>query len=158
MILTINYNQIKLRNQLSHHCVIFDKFPKLVENSNFSLSLLLHTQVFDPLNIAEQKTFGLASPMGSIGLKNEKNSIFRFLTFNESWGKGVLHIGIFLTCNSWRSQLSFERENRLFGPKFPTSNCLNFGICHSLTGLTYMGVRSSSSTFRIYESHTLIIS
>ena len=45
----------------------------------------------------------------------------------------------------------------IFRSKFPTSKC-NSKICHSLRGLTYMSVWSSSSSLRKYYSHTWVIS
>ena len=56
-----------------------------------------------------------------------------------------------------RKSTLYSKKSVIFRPKFSTSKCLNFGICHSLRGLTYMSVFSSSSIIRIYYSHNWII-
>ena len=49
-------------------------------------------------------------------------------------------------------KLTFWPKKCHFWAKISNFKCPDFGVCHSLRGLTYMSVFSSSSTIRIYKS------
>ena len=106
----------------------------------------------------------------------QKIIISDFLSFNESKGKlGTTDSEIFSPHNSLRYQLSFELNVRLLPPvvrkltiiaeksfivwhKFLTLKAPFSRICHSLRALTYIAVCDSSSTIRMYWSHSWILS
>ena len=130
----------------------------------------LQIQIFDSQNTAEQKKWvGRSLGLHEWGLSRKMSRFFDFQHLMSHRGKGVPHIGNFcIPNNSLWFVLSFKPLNGVLAPpvvrkhiffsKFPTSKCPNSRICHLLRGPTCMSVFSWTSTIRISQSHTWIIS